>query len=124
MCVLHYYVCFNRHLYWVEARELSSTLNQLNLLNGTGTELFNSNSVKRNVRGPGGIGSQQLTTALTYDVVTDRIWISAAQTGDIWSCDLTGCNCTVEVNATTLVTATNGASVLSDVGMCSFNVEE
>jgi len=117
-------VCFNRHLYWVEARELSSTLNQLNLLNGTVTELFNSNSVKRNVRGPGGIGSQQLTTALTYDVVSDRIWISAAQTGDIWSCDLTGCNCTVEVNATTLVAAMNGASVLSDVGMCSCSIEE
>jgi len=56
-------------------------------------------------------------------VVTDRIWMSAAQTGDIWSCDLTGCNCTVEVNATTLA-ATNGASVLSDVGMCSYSVEE
>ena len=74
--------------------------------------------------GPGGMGSQQLTAALTYDVVTDRIWISTAQTGDIWSCDLTGCNCIVEVNATILVAATNGASVLSDVGMYSCSVEE
>jgi len=72
---------------------------------------------------PGGIGSQQLTAALTYDVITDRIWVSCALTGHIWSCDLTECNCTVEVNATTLIATTNGASVLTDVGMCS-SVEE
>ena len=70
-----------------------------------------------------GIGSQQLTATLTYDVITDRIWVSAVLTGDIWSCDLTGCNCAVEVNATTLVATTSGASVLSDVGMCSYSVE-
>ena len=119
MCVL---IC--RYLYWIETRELSSTLNQLNLLNGTITELHNSNSVKRNVMCVDGIGSQQLTAALTYDAITDRIWVSSAQSGDIWSCDLTGCNCTVEVNATALVATTSGASVLSDVGMCSCSIEE
>ena len=72
----------------------------------------------------GGIGARQLTAALTYDVITNRIWVSTVTTGHIWSCDLTGCNCIVEVNATTLVAATNGASVMSDVGMCSCSVEE
>ena len=71
-----------------------------------------------------GIGAQRLTATLTYDVITDRIWMSAAQSGDIWSCDLTGCNCAVMVNATTLVATTSEASVLSDVGMCSCSVEE
>jgi len=71
-----------------------------------------------------GIGSQQLTAALTYDVITDRIWVSVAFGGDILSCDLKGCNCIVEVNATTLVTATNGANVITDVGMCSYSIEE
>ena len=64
--------------YWIEARKLSSTFNQLNLLNGAVTELFNSNYVKRIVMGPGGIGSRQLTAALIYDVLTDHIWMSAA----------------------------------------------
>ena len=114
----------NRYLYWIEAREFSSTLNQLNLLTGNATQLYNSNSVKRNVMCMGGIGSQQLTTALTYDPIIDRIWVSTVTAGHIWSCDLTGCNCIVEVNATTLVAATNGASVMSDVGMCSCSIEE
>ena len=114
----------NRYLYWIEAREFSSTLNQLNLPAGNATQLYNSNSVKRNVICMSRIGSQQLTAALTYDPMFDRIWVSADQTGHIWSCDLTGCNCTVEVNATTLVAATNGASVVSAVGMCSCSVEE
>ncbi|XP_065906520.1 proto-oncogene tyrosine-protein kinase ROS-like isoform X3 [Dysidea avara] len=110
-------VPFRGYLYWIEAREFSSTLNQLNLLTGNATQLYNSNSVKRNVMCMGGIGSQQLTTALTYDPIIDRIWVSTVTAGHIWSCDLTGCNCIVEVNATTLVAATNGASVMSDVGL-------
>ena len=55
-----------------------------------------------------GLGSfGGLTAALTYDVVTDRLWVSSVA-GDIWSCDLDGCNCTVEINATNM----------SDIGMC------
>ena len=96
----------------------------LNLYNETSTLIFDTNSVKRNVMCMDGIGARQLTAALTYDAVTDRIWMSAVQSGDIWSCDLTGCNCRVVVNATTLVATTSGASVLSDVGMCSCSVEE
>ena len=114
----------NRYLYWIEAREFSSTLIQLNLPAGNVTQLYNSNSVKGNVMCMDRIGSQQLTAALTYDPMFDRIWVSVDQTGHIWSCDLTGCNCTVEVNATTLVAATNGDNVVSDVGMCSCSVEE
>ena len=111
-------------LYWIEASDSFSTLNQLDLISETVDQLYNSNSVKRNVMCMGGIGAQQLTAALTYDPITDHIWVSTVTTGHIWSCDLTGCNCTVEVNATTLVAATNGASVMSDVGMCSCSVEE
>ena len=95
-----------------------------NLYNETSTLIFDTNSVKRNVMCTGGISARQLTAALTYDVITNRIWVSTVTTGHIWSCDLTGCNCIVEVNATTLVAATNGASVMSDVGMCSCSVEE
>ena len=123
-CVLFYWN-LNRLLYWIEARELSSTLYQLNLVNETVNQLYNSNSVKRNVMcSQGGIGSLQLIAALTYDVTTDRIWVSVVVTGDVWSCDLTGCDCRVEGNATRLVAATIGASVLSDVGKCSCSIEE
>ena len=98
-----FYWNLNRLLYWIEARELSSTLFQLNLVNKTVNQLYNSNSVKRNVMcSQGGIGSLQLTAAVTYDVITDRIWVSVVVTGDVWSCDLTGCDCRVEVNATRL----------------------
>jgi len=112
-------------LFWVEASSSFSTLNQLDLVSETIDQLYNSNSVKRNIMcSQGGIGSLQLTAALTYDTITDRIWVSAVVTSDVWSCDLTGCDCRVEVNATRLVAATIGASVLSDVGKCSCSVEE
>ena len=58
----------------------------------------------------------ELTTTLTYDVVTDRLWL-ATTAGDIWSCDLNGCGCRIEVEGEALLNATNMIDVLSDIGM-------
>ena len=55
----------------------------------------------------------ELTAALTYDVITDHLWVSTVA-GDIWSCDLSGCDCIVRVNGTTLLSS---GDTLIDIGM-------
>ena len=106
---------FYRLLYWIEAGTSVTSLNQLNLVNNTFTQLYPSNSRKRNVMcsqsGLDTIG--ELTATLTYDVITDHLWVSTVS-GDIWSCDLSGCNCSVRVNGTTLVPQ---GEALIDIGM-------
>ena len=108
-------VTFNRLLYWIETSPSVTSLNQLNLVNNTYTQLYPSNSRKRNVMcsqsGLDTIG--ELTAALTYDVITDHLWVSTV-TGDIWSCDFSGCNCRIRVNGTTLLPQ---GDTLNDIGM-------
>ena len=58
----------------------------------------------------------QLTPALTYDVVTDHLWVSTIA-GDIWSCDLNGCGCRIEVEGEAILNITNATDVLSDISM-------
>ena len=58
----------------------------------------------------------QLTAAMTYGVVTDRLWVSTIA-GDIWSCDLNGCGCRTEVEGEAILNATNATDVLSDISM-------
>ena len=53
-----------------------------------------------------------LTTALTYDVVTDNLWL-ATTAGDIWSCDLDGCDCSRAVDGTSLLQS----GTIGDIGM-------
>ena len=53
-----------------------------------------------------------LTTALTYDAITDRLWL-ATTAGDIWSCDLDGCDCSREVHGTSLLQS----GTISNIGM-------
>lgn len=112
ICVAYY-----RHLYWIESNPSVTSLYQLNLLNGSSTQLYQSNSRKRNVMcsqsGLDSIG--ELTAALTYDVITDRLWVSNTE-GEIWSCDLNGCNCSIEVEGVALLNATN-VTALSDIGV-------
>ena len=106
-----------RQLYWTESNSLSTSLYRLNLLDQSVTPLYQSNSHrKRNVMCPQDspdldtIGP--LTAALTYDAVTHRLWMST-RAGDIWSCDLNGCNCSREVNGTILLQG----GMLSNISM-------
>ena len=102
-------------MYWIEFSTSVTSLNQLNLVNNTYTQLYMSNSRKRDVMcsqsGLDTIG--ELTAALTYDVITDHLWVSTV-TGDIWSCGLNGCNCSIRVNGTTLLSQ---GDTLNDIGM-------
>ena len=102
-------------MYWIEFSTSVTSLNQLNLVNNTYTQLYMSNSRKRDVMcsqsGLDTIG--ELTAALTYDVITDHLWVSTV-TGDIWSCGLSGCNCRIRVNGTTLLPQ---GDTLNDIGM-------
>ena len=102
-------------MYWIEFSTSVTSLNQLDLVNDNYTHLYPSNSRKRNVRcsqsGLDTIG--ELTAALTYDVITDQLWVSTV-TGDIWSCDLSGCNCSVRVNGTAILPQ---GETLIDIGM-------
>ena len=59
----------------------------------------------------------ELTAALTYDAITDHLWVSTVA-GDIWSCDLNGCNCSIEIGGVALLNVTNVTDTLSDIGMC------
>ena len=106
-----------RQLYWTEANSSSVILYQLNLLDQSITPLYPSNSRnKRNVMclGSSGLGTfGELTPALTYDAITDRLWVST-EAGEIWSCDLSGCNCSMEVEGTALLSQGN---VLSNISM-------
>ena len=109
-----------RQLYWTEANSSSVILYQLNLLDQTITPLYQSNSRnKRNVvcLGSSGLGTfGELTPALTYDAITDRLWVST-EGGEIWSCDLGGCDCHIEVEGGAILNATNVTDVLSDISM-------
>ena len=108
---------FYRQLFWIVASSSVISLYRLNLLNGSSTQLYQSNSRKRNVMcsqsGLDSIG--ELTAALTYDAITDHLWVSTT-VGDIWSCDLDGCNCSIEVEGVALLNATN-VTELSDIGI-------
>ena len=109
----------HRYLYWIEVSPSVTLLYQLNLLNGSLTQLYQSNSLKRNLMCPQSSGLDtigQLTPALTYDAVTDRLWVSSVA-GDIWSCDLSGCDCHIEVEGEAILNATNVTDVLSDISM-------
>ena len=109
------FVVSHRHLYWTETSSLGITLNQLNLVNGSFAQLYQSTSLKRSVSTNDSSSLDSvgpLTPALTYDVVTDRLWVSTVA-GDIWSCDLNGCNCSREVNGTVLLQG----GMLSDISM-------
>ena len=118
--VLHYLLhdgVSYRQLYWTESSSLITSLYQLNLLNQSVTPLYQSNSRrKRNVVSPQGTPDLDtigpLTAALTYDAVTHRLWVSTVA-GDIWSCDLNGCNCSREVDGTVLLQG----GMLSDISM-------
>ena len=104
-----------RQLYWIETSPSGTSLYRLNLLNNTVTQLYPSNSRKRNVMcSQSGLNTiRELTAALTYDVITDHLWVSTVA-GDIWSCDLSGCNCIVRVNGTILLSP---GDTLMDIGM-------
>ena len=109
------FVVSHRHLYWTETSSLGIALNQLNLVNGSFTQLYQSTSLKRSVSTNDSSGLDSvgpLTPALTYDVVTDRLWVSTVA-GDIWSCDLNGYNCSREVNGTKLLQG----GMLSNISM-------
>ena len=108
-----------RHLYWTEAGPLGTAINQLNLVNESFTQLYQSNPLKRSIPTNDSSGLDtigQLTPAVTYDMVTDRLWVSSVA-GDIWSCDLTGCDCHIEVEGEAVLNATNVTDVLSDISM-------
>ena len=119
--VLHYLLhngVSYRQLYWTESNNsLSISLYHLNLLNQSVTTLYQSNSRrKRYVACPPGTPDldtvRLLTPALSYDAVTHRLWVSTVA-GDIWSCDLNGCNCSIEVNGMVLLQG----GMLSDISM-------
>ena len=55
----------------------------------------------------------ELTSALTYDAITNRLWVSN-EAGEIWSCDLSGCGCNREVEGMALLPQ---GGVLSDISM-------
>jgi len=57
----------------------------------------------------------KLTATLTYDAITDRLWVSTVA-GDIWSCDLNGCNCRIEIEGMALLNVINAPDTLSDIG--------
>ena len=108
-----------RHLYWTETSPLATTINQYNLVNKSFTQLYQSNSLKRSVYTNDSSGLDrigQLTSAVTYDVVINRLWVSSVA-GDIWSCDLSGCDCRIEVEGEAILNATNVTDVLSDISM-------
>ena len=101
-------------MYWTESNSLSTNLYQLNLLDQSVTPLYQSNSRrKRNVLCSPDLDTiEPLTAAVTYDAVTHRLWMST-EAGDIWSCDLGGCNCSREVDGTVLLQG----GMLSDISM-------
>ena len=108
----------HRQLYWIEASPSMISLYQLNLINQSSTLLYRSNSRKRNVmctQSPGLDTIGELTAALTYDVITDRLWVSTVAE-DIWSCDLSGCSCSIEVEGEAILNATNVTDTLTDIG--------
>ena len=116
--VLHYLLhdgVSYRQLYWIEStNSLSTSLYQLDLLNQSVTTLYQSNSRrKRNVLCSPDLDTiGPLRAALTYDAITHRLWVSTVA-GDIWSCDLNGCNCSREVNGTVLLQG----GMLSNISM-------
>ena len=62
--------------------------------------------------GSSGLGTfGELTPALTYDAVTDRLWVSI-EAGEIWSCDLSECCCNKEVEGLVLLSQDG---ILSDI---------
>ena len=65
-------------------------------------------------QGSFGLGTfGELTPALTYDAITDRLWMSNV-IGEIWSCDLSGCDCNRVVEGMALLSQ---GGVLSDISM-------
>ena len=83
---------------------------QLDLRNPTSPTLLPSSSRSKRQTD---IAALNLTSALTLDPSNGTLWVCDADSGDILSCDPISQLCSVEVNASALI---SGGQTLEDVG--------
>ena len=90
-------------VYWTLPDDSAITLQQLDLRDPTSTQTLTTLQRRRRKRQD--IASLSLTSALTLDSATGRLWVCDADTGDLLSCDPASptVDCTVEVDASNLM---------------------